>query len=193
MEEFYSLQGEGFNTGKAAYFIRIGGCDVGCHFCDVKEAWDASLAEPVDVEDIIKRIEPLPAKNVVVTGGEPLLYNLDYLTQRLKEIGITTFLETSGSSAFSGTWDWVCLSAKRNIPPLEDNLHKADELKIIVCGDDDFAFGEHYAMKVSRNCRLYLQPEWSKRHQMMDKIVQYIKQNPQWSISLQSHKYMQIP
>ncbi|MDR1848144.1 MAG: 7-carboxy-7-deazaguanine synthase QueE [Bacteroidales bacterium] len=193
MEEFYSLQGEGFNTGKAAYFIRIGGCDVGCHFCDVKEAWNASLLAPVDVEDIIRRIKPLPARNVVVTGGEPLLYDLNYLTKRLHEEGITIFLETSGSSPFSGSWDWVCLSAKRNTEPLKENILRADELKIIVCDESDFSFAEHYATQVRNDCLLYLQPEWSCRNEMMKKIIEYIKQNPKWTISLQSHKYMQIP
>jgi organic radical activating enzyme len=194
MEEFYSLQGEGFNTGRAAYFIRIGGCDVGCYFCDVKEAWDASVLAPSSIDDVVKRAMQYPAKSVIVTGGEPLLYNLDTLCKKLKDNSIETILETSGSSKMSGYWDWVCISAKRNIPPLEENLKYANELKMIICEDKDFCFAEEYAEKVNINsCLLYLQPEWSVSEIMMPKIVEYIKQNPKWRISLQSHKYMQIP
>ncbi|MDR1725848.1 MAG: 7-carboxy-7-deazaguanine synthase QueE [Bacteroidales bacterium] len=193
LEEFYSLQGEGYNTGKAAYFIRIGGCDVGCDFCDSKQSWNISHIEPTKIDDIIRRIETLPTKNAVVTGGEPLLYNLDYLTKRLHEKGITVFLETSGTSKFSGQWDWICLSAKKNIKPLDENIKLADELKIIICDEDDFAFAEYYAKKVRMDCLLYLQPEWSVKDKVMNNIVEYIKQNPQWCISLQSHKYMNIP
>lgn len=194
MEEFYSLQGEGFNTGRAAYFIRIGGCDVGCYFCDVKEAWDASILAPTNIDDVIQRALKFPAKSVIITGGEPLLYNLNYLCNNLKERGIETILETSGSCKMSGKWDWVCISAKRNIPPLEENIQFANELKMIICEDKDFCFAEEYANKVNANtCLLYLQPEWSVRDIMMPKIVEYIKQNPKWRISLQSHKYMLIP
>ena len=135
MEEFYSLQGEGYNTGKAAYFIRIGGCDVGCEFCDVKEAWDASLHFPTKIEDVVERALSYPAKSVIITGGEPLLYNLDPICSMLRNNNIKIYLETSGSSKMSGSWDWVCLSAKRNIPPLEENLGYASELKMIICGD----------------------------------------------------------
>jgi len=194
MEEFYSLQGEGFNTGKAAYFVRVGGCDVGCHFCDVKEAWDAALLDPTRVEDVVERALQYPAKSVIVTGGEPLLYNLDLFCEKLHDNNIETILETSGSSKMSGKWDWICLSAKRNLPPLEENIKYAQELKMIICDEDDFAFAETYAEKVNLpNCFLYLQPEWSVREKMMPKIVEYIKSNPKWRISLQSHKYMQIP
>lgn len=194
MEEFYSLQGEGYNTGRAAYFIRIGGCDVGCYFCDVKEAWDASVLAPTPIEEIIERASSFPAKSVIITGGEPLLYNLTPLCKGLKENGIETILETSGSSKMSGEWDWVCISAKRNLPPIEENLKCANELKMIICDKADFAFAEEYALKVDINhCLLYLQPEWSVSDKMMHLIVEYIKLNPKWRISLQSHKYMQIP
>ncbi len=194
MEEFYSLQGEGYNTGRAAYFIRIGGCDVGCHFCDVKEAWDASVLAPTNIDDIVERALTYPAKSVIITGGEPLLYNLNPLCTKFKENSIETILETSGSSKMSGQWDWVCISAKRNFPPLEQNMKYANELKMIICEENDFAFAEEYASKVNiNNCLLYLQPEWSVRNKMMHRIVEYIKLNPKWRISLQSHKYMQIP
>ncbi|MCK9163851.1 MAG: 7-carboxy-7-deazaguanine synthase QueE [Bacteroidales bacterium] len=194
MEEFYSLQGEGYNTGKAAYFIRVGGCDVGCDFCDVKEAWDAALLAPTRIEDVVERASQFPAKSVIITGGEPLLYNLDPICKRLHENNLKTFLETSGSSPMSGSWDWVCLSAKRNIPPLETNLKYASELKMIICDDKDFEFAETYSNKVDNSkCFLYLQPEWSVRHIIMPKIIEYIKMNPKWRISLQSHKYMEIP
>ena len=194
MEEFYSLQGEGYNTGRAAYFVRVGGCDVGCHFCDVKEAWDAALHAPTKVEEVVNRANQYPAKSVIVTGGEPMLYNMDKLCKLLHDNNIETILETSGSSKMSGSWDWVCLSAKRNLPPLEENMKYAQELKMIICDDEDFEFAETYARKVNLpNCFLYLQPEWSVREKMMPKIVEYIKSNPKWRISLQSHKYMQIP
>jgi len=193
MEEFYSLQGEGFNTGKAAYFIRIGGCDVGCHFCDVKEAWDASLLSPTPIDEVVERANSYPAKSVIITGGEPLLYNLDLLCQKLKEKGIETILETSGSSKISGVWDWICLSAKRNLPPLEENMKFASELKMIICDEDDFLFAEQYAKKVEKTCKLYLQCEWSVSNTMTPLIVDYIKANPKWRISLQSHKYIRIP
>ncbi|MBP1629193.1 MAG: 7-carboxy-7-deazaguanine synthase QueE [Bacteroidetes bacterium] len=193
MEEFYSLQGEGYNTGKAAYFIRIGGCDVGCHFCDVKEAWDAAMHEPTRIEDVVQRAKSFPAKSVIITGGEPLLYNLDKLCKSLRDENIETILETSGSSPMSGVWDWVCLSAKHNLLPLEANLPLADELKMIICDNSDFEFAERFAQKVNNKCKLYLQPEWSVRNNMIPLIVEYIKANPKWRISLQSHKYIHIP
>lgn len=193
MEEFYSLQGEGYNTGKAAYFIRIGGCDVGCEFCDVKEAWDASLHSPTNIDQVIERAKLYPAKSVIITGGEPLLYNLNPICEKLRSLGIETILETSGSSRMSGYWDWICLSAKRNLPALEENLYMANELKMIICNNDDFEFAENYSEKVNKECKLYLQPEWSVSNNMMPLIVEYIKLNPKWRISLQSHKYMKIP
>ena len=193
MESFYSLQGEGFNTGKAAYFARIGGCDVGCKWCDVKESWDASQYPPVPTDNIIQEAASFPAKAIVVTGGEPLLYNLDFLCKGLEEQGIRTFIETSGSSPLSGKWDWICLSPKKNAPPLPELCLKASELKVIIEHPDDFIWAEENARKVSDSCILYLQPEWSVSQQMFPKIVDYILTHPQWKISLQSHKYMRIP
>lgn len=193
MEEFYSLQGEGYHTGEAAYFIRIGGCDVGCYWCDVKESWNADLHPAIATDEIIERAASYPAKAVIITGGEPLNYNLDYLCNQLQNKGIKTFLETSGSSPMSGSWDWICLSPKHNIHPLESNLLLAGELKVIITDDTDFEWAEINAAKVNQACLLYLQPEWSKREKMMPKIIDYIMRNPKWRISLQSHKYMRIP
>ena len=193
MEEFYSLQGEGFHTGKAAYFARIGGCDVGCRWCDVKESWDASAYPPVPADLIIKKAASFPAKSIVVTGGEPLLYNLDYLCRGLKLHGIQTFLETSGSSPLSGTWDWICLSPKKNAPALIEISTRACELKVIIETANDFLWAEENALKVNQECILYLQPEWSVSQKIIPEIVEYIQKNPQWKISLQSHKYMRIP
>lgn len=193
MEEFYTLQGEGFNTGQAAYFIRIGGCDVGCRWCDVKESWNASQFPPSPVDPIVERAASFPAKAVVITGGEPMLYNLDYLCRELENRGIRRFLETSGSQPLSGTWDWVCMSPKKDSPPLNENALKASELKVIVHDDTDFNWAEENARTVSPDCQLYLQPEWSQRSTMMPKIIRYIQSHPRWKISLQSHKYMRIP
>ena len=193
IEEFYSLQGEGFNMGKPAYFARIGGCDVCCHWCDSKESWDADKYPPVLTDTIIEHAGSYPAKSIVVTGGEPLLYNLDYLCSGLRQAGIKTFLETSGSSALSGDWDWICLSPKKDAHPLTEIFKKADELKVIIEELPDLEWAEQNAKKVSSHCLLYLQPEWSRRNDMIPVIVEYIKSHPQWNISLQSHKYMRIP
>lgn len=193
MEEFYSIQGEGFNTGKAAYFTRIGGCDVGCKWCDSKESWDASKWPPVPTVEVVQRILKYPAKAVVVTGGEPLMYNLSYFCKLLKDNNIETFLETSGSHSLSGEWDWICLSPKRNQAPLPAIFHRADELKVIIENEDDFLWAEENARKVSDHCRLYLQPEWRQREKIMPRIVDYILSHPAWRISIQSHKYMHIP
>jgi len=193
MEEFYSLQGEGFNTGLAAYFLRIGGCDVGCRWCDVKESWNSSLYPPVSTDEIIRHAAGSPARSVVVTGGEPLLYNLGYLCAGLKERGIKTYLETSGSQPLSGTWDWICVSPKQGSPPLEEMLGMADELKVIIHETPDFTWAEENAVKVRPGCALFLQPEWSQAKVMMPAIIEYIKKDPRWRISLQSHKYMRIP
>jgi 7-carboxy-7-deazaguanine synthase len=193
MEEFYSLQGEGFHTGKPAYFVRIGGCDVGCRWCDVKEAWNASSCPPVSSALIAEHASNHPAKAIVVTGGEPLLYNLDDLCNELHKRGISTFLETSGSSALSGEWDWICLSPKKDLPPLAEIFPLAGELKVIIESFEDFSWAEENARKVNDNCLLFLQPEWSVREQMIPQIVTYIKEHPEWRISLQSHKYMKIP
>ncbi len=193
MEEFYTIQGEGFNTGKAAYFIRIGGCDVGCHWCDVKESWDANVHPLTKVDQIIKNLQNYQAKSVVVTGGEPLMYNLNSITRLLKEQNIETFIETSGAYPLSGTWDWICLSAKKTMKPLDEIYSKANELKVIVYNQNDFKWAEEQAQKVGPNCYLYLQPEWSKRNELLPHIIAYVKQHPKWMISLQTHKYINIP
>jgi len=193
MEQFYTIQGEGFNTGKAAYFIRLGGCDVGCHWCDVKESWDASIHPLTSTEKIIADVLAENAKAVVVTGGEPLHYNLDPLTKQLKEKNIETFIETSGAYPLTGEWDWICLSPKKTSPPLPDIYNKAHELKIIVFNKHDFIWAEEEAKKVHKDCILFLQPEWSKRDEMTPMIIDYVKTNPKWMISLQTHKYMNIP
>lgn len=193
MEEFYSLQGEGYHTGKAAYFVRIGGCDNGCWWCDVKESWDASIHKMVEVDQIVERALLYPARSVVVTGGEPLLYDLDYLCIRFHEAGYRLFLETSGSEPISGSWDWICLSPKPLIPPLPEYYHIAHELKVIITQPDDFEWAETVAGKVGNDCKLFLQPEWSRRGALMNKVVEFIKQHPHWRMSLQSHKYMNIP
>ena len=193
MEEFYTIQGEGFNSGKAAYFIRIGGCDVGCHWCDVKESWDASVHPLTSTDTIFAHAGQYPAKAVVITGGEPLQYNLNYITAQLKQKNIQTFIETSGAYPLSGYWDWVCLSPKKTMPPLPGIPEQADELKIIVFNKHDFKWAEENAKNVRPDCKLFLQPEWSKRNEMTPLIVEYVKEHPQWMTSLQSHKYMNIP
>jgi organic radical activating enzyme len=193
MEEFYSLQGEGIHTGKPAYFLRIGGCEVGCYFCDVKESWDANKHTLTSVDEIVQRIVANPSKAVVVTGGEPMLYNLDYLCKKLKEKNIELFLETSGSEPISGAWDWICVYTKKNHPPLHNVLLQADELKVVICNETDFTWAEENAIFVNNNCQLLLQPEWNNRKNIIPKIVDYILKKPQWRISLQSHKYMEIP
>ena len=193
MEDFYTLQGEGFHTGRPAYFTRIGGCDVGCSWCDVKESWNAKLWPLTDTDEIVKRISSCVAKSVVVTGGEPLMYSLDYLCGELKKHNIKTFLETSGSHPLSGNWDWICLSPKKYKPPLNEIYTKANELKVIIQSKGDFDWAEKNAERVGSNCVLYLQPEWSKRTDIMEPIIDYAMKNPKWQVSLQSHKYMGIP
>lgn len=192
MEEFYTIQGEGFHTGKAAYFIRIGGCDVGCHWCDVKESWNADLHPPTNSDLIIKNAVE-HAKTVVITGGEPSMWNLDYLTNSLQENQIKTHVETSGAYKLTGKWNWICLSPKKTKLPLEAIYPKAHELKVIVSNNHDFKFAEEQAAKVSENCELFLQPEWSKRELITPKIVDFVMKNPKWKISLQTHKYLNIP
>lgn len=193
MEEFYTIQGEGFHSGKAAYFIRVGGCDVGCHWCDVKESWDASLHPLTKTDLIVEHAMQYAGKAVVVTGGEPSMYNMHYLTEQLKAKGIQTFIETSGAYLLTGTWDWVCLSPKKNGPPLLENFSKADELKVIVYNKSDFDWAEKNALHVRSDCKLFLQPEWSKSKDVMPLIVDYVMAHPQWNVSLQTHKYMHIP
>jgi len=193
MEEFYSIQGEGFYTGNSAYFLRIGGCDVGCHWCDVKESWDENLHPPTKVLDMITNILKFPTETVVVTGGEPLMWNMNFLTRKLKEKGLRTHLETSGSHKLSGEWDWVCLSPKKFQKSLEAIKPMADELKIIVKNKSDFQWAEKQRDGVSKECKLYLQPEWSNKKKMIPLIIDYVLQNPEWQISLQTHKYLHIP
>lgn len=193
MEEFYTIQGEGFHTGKAAYFIRLGGCDVGCHWCDVKESWDATLHPLTSADQIVENACKYPSKTVVVTGGEPLIYNLDYLTAQLQKAGIKTFIETSGAYPLSGHWDWICLSPKKFKAPRKEVLDVAGELKVIVFNKSDFAWAEEHAQMVSAGCKLYLQPEWSKANDMTPLIIDYVMTNPKWEISLQTHKYLNIP
>jgi organic radical activating enzyme len=193
MEEFYSLQGEGIHTGKPAYFLRVGGCLVGCRFCDVKESWDANKHTLTQVDEIVQRIVLNPSGAVVVTGGEPLLYDLTYLCTALKNNNIQLYLETSGSEPISGQWDWICVSPKRNHPPLRKVLNRANELKVVICKEADFEWAEENAQYINPDCHLLLQPEWSNSKNVMPAIVDYILTNPKWRISLQSHKYMDIP
>lgn len=192
MEEFYTIQGEGFHTGKAAYFIRIGGCDVGCHWCDVKESWNADL-HPATHTDIIVENAVKLAKTVVVTGGEPLTWNMNYLTQNLQRRELKTHIETSGAYPLTGDWNWICLSPKKTKLPLTPIYELANELKIIINNKHDFIFAEEQANKVNEHCELFLQPEWSKKDLMTPLIVDYVMQNPKWKISLQTHKYLNIP
>jgi len=193
MEQFYTLQGEGFHQGRAAYFIRLGGCDVGCVWCDVKDSWDASQHPVSGIENIIAEVKKTPAEIVVVTGGEPLMHNLDALTRQLREEGLKTHIETSGAHPLSGYWDWICLSPKKFKAPLPEILPKAHELKIVVFNRSDFSWAEKYASLVSPACRLYLQPEWEKAQSMTPLIIDYIKAHPKWELSLQLHKYINVP
>jgi organic radical activating enzyme len=193
MESFYTLQGEGFHQGKAAYFIRLAGCDVGCVWCDVKESWDEELYPLQTIEEIVNKAKQNPARLAVITGGEPTLHNLEKLTGALKSEGFSTNIETSGSSPLTGKWDWICLSPKKFKAPLEEILDKANELKIIIFNKSDFQWAEKYAAKVSSDCKLYLQPEWSKSEKVTPLIIDYIKENPKWELSLQIHKYINVP
>ena len=192
MEEFYTIQGEGYHTGKAAYFIRIGGCDVGCHWCDVKESWNAEIHPPTHVNTIVNHAKKY-SDTVVITGGEPLMWSMNYLTSELQNHGIKTHIETSGAYSFSGVWDWFCLSPKKTKLPLEEVYKEANELKMIIFNKSDFKFAEEQAAKVGVNCELFLQPEWSKKEKMTELIVEYVMKNPKWKISLQTHKYLNIP
>jgi len=192
MEEFYTIQCEGYHTGEAAYFIRVGGCDVGCHWCDVKESWNAELHPPTLANTIVEHAKKY-SDTVVITGGEPLMWSMDYLTKKLQQNGIKTHIETSGAYSFSGIWDWFCLSPKKTKLPLKEVYKEADELKIIIFNKSDFKFAEEQAAKVGSNCELFLQPEWSKKEKMTELIVDYVMKNPKWKISLQTHKYLNIP
>jgi 7-carboxy-7-deazaguanine synthase len=192
MEEFYTIQGEGYHTGKAAYFIRVGGCDVGCHWCDVKESWNAEVHPPTHVNTIVNHAKKY-SDTVVITGGEPVMWSMNYLTSELQNHGIKTHIETSGAYSFSGVWDWFCLSPKKTKLPLDEVYKEANELKMIIFNKSDFKFAEEQAAKVGVNCELFLQPEWSKKEKMTELIVEYVMKNPKWKISLQTHKYLNIP
>lgn len=193
VEDFYTIQGEGYHTGKPAYFIRLGGCDVGCRWCDAKYTWNPKLYPPTAVDTVVARATSCAAQAIVVTGGEPLIYPLDRLTDALHAQGLEIFLETSGTHPFSGSFDWVCLSPKRQLPPLDEAFARADELKVIVESEADFAWAERNAARVGGACRLYLQPEWSVAERVMPLIVEYVKAHPAWNVSIQTHKYMHIP
>jgi 7-carboxy-7-deazaguanine synthase len=193
MEHFYTIQGEGFHQGKAAYFVRLGGCDVGCVWCDVKDSWDASQYPLVEIRDLIMDLRKSSAVIVVITGGEPLMYDLDNLTTELKNAGLKAHIETSGAYPLTGTWDWICVSPKKFRAPLEEILPKANELKVVIFNRSDFEWAEKYARLVSATCKLYLQPEWDKAGEMTPLVVEYIKKNPQWELSLQLHKYINVP
>jgi 7-carboxy-7-deazaguanine synthase len=191
MEEFYTIQGEGYHTGTAAYFIRVGGCDVGCHWCDVKESWNADLHPPTNIKAIVANAKPY--KTIVVTGGEPLTWDMQPLTSLLKNEGLQVHIETSGAYEVTGTWDWFCLSPKKTKLPVKSAYNLANELKVIIHNKHDFSFAEEQANLVNPNAILFLQPEWSKKEEMTPLIVDYVMQNPKWRVSLQTHKYLNIP
>ena len=192
MEEFYTIQGEGYHKGTAAYFIRIGGCDVGCHWCDVKESWDAELHPPTDIVSIVTNAASY-SDTIVVTGGEPLTWDMGPLTEALKIKNLNTHIETSGAYPLTGHWDWICLSPKKIKLPVGDIHQKAHELKVIVYNKHDLKFAEDQASQVNKDCVLYLQPEWSVREKVIPMIVDYVMKNPKWKVSLQTHKYLNIP
>lgn len=193
MEAFYTIQGEGFHSGTPAYFIRLAGCDVGCHWCDVKESWDAEKHRLENITSIVSQAEKFPSRFVVITGGEPLMYNLDELCRQLKKKNFYLAMETSGAHSFSGIFDWICLSPKKAKPPKQEIYSHANELKIIIYNKDDFKWAEEHAAMVSSDCKLYLQPEWGKSEKMLPLIIEYAKNNPSWNISLQTHKFLNIP
>ena len=193
MEAFYTLQGEGFHQGRAAYFIRLGGCDVGCVWCDVKESWDASKHPLITITSIVAEAKKYPGRLAVITGGEPLMHDLSELTTALQEAGFETNMETSGSSPLSGEWDWICLSPKKFKAPLPESIPAANELKIVVFNLHDFDWAETYAAQVNKECKLFLQPEWDKAAEVTPMIIEYIKSNPKWGLSLQVHKYINVP
>jgi len=193
MEDFYTIQGEGYYQGHAAYFIRLGGCDVGCVWCDVKESWDASTHSLTSIETMVDKARQSGAPMAVVTGGEPAMYDLFPLTQALQTAGLKTNIETSGAYALTGTWDWICFSPKKFKKPHSSIYALADELKVVVYHPSDLAWAEEHAMEVNPSCELFLQPEWSREKEMLPLIIDYIKQYPRWKVSLQIHKYMNIP
>ena len=193
VEDFYTIQGEGYHSGKPAYFIRLGGCDVGCRWCDAKYTWNPKVFPPTEVDVIVERAASCSAQAIVITGGEPLLYPLGTLTRELHSRGLEIFLETSGTQPLSGEFDWVCLSPKRQLPPLDEAFRRADELKVIVQTKEDIAWAQECQAKVGRKCRLYLQPEWSVYEGIIPTLVEWVKEHPEWNISIQTHKFMHIP
>lgn len=192
MERFYTLQGEGCHSGKAAYFIRTAGCPVRCSWCDVKESWDAKSHPEISAIDIVDQI-PAVVKTVIITGGEPLIWNMNCLTSLLHQKGLKVHLETSAAVPLTGQWDWICVSPKKAKEPLDEVLCIADELKVVICCAEDFFWAEKHARKTKKSCALLLQPEWDKRDTIMPMIIQYVMEHPQWRASLQTHKYMNIP
>jgi organic radical activating enzyme len=193
MEHFYTIQGEGYHSGKAAYFLRLGGCDVGCVWCDVKESWDASLHPQVSIAQMVNYALEAKALNLVITGGEPFMYNLQYLTEYIHSKGLKAWVETSGAYPLTGSWDWVCLSPKKFKKPVKSIYAHANELKIIVYNKSDFDWAMEHAALVNEACKLYIQPEWSREKEVMPLIIDFVKANPGWTISLQTHKYLHIP
>jgi organic radical activating enzyme len=193
VEAFYTLQGEGFHQGKAAYFVRLGGCDVGCTWCDVKESWDASLHPQKSVEEIVEQAIQYPGRIAIITGGEPLMHNCTPLTRQLHASGFHTHIETSGAWPLSGDWDWICLSPKKFKAPLPEILQLANELKVVVFNRSDFDWAQKYASLVSSQCKLFLQPEWGRSATVTPQIIEFIKDHPQWEFSLQLHKYIHVP
>ncbi len=193
MEHFNTIQGEGYYQGNAAYFIRLGGCDVGCVWCDVKDSWDASKHPQLSIDEIVKYVTDAKANLAVITGGEPLMHNLNELTNALHQKNIQTNIETSGAYSLSGELDWICVSPKKFRAPLPEVLQKANELKVVIFNYSDFKWAEQHAEQVAADCKLYLQPEWDKSSEMLPLIIDFVKQNPKWRISLQVHKYMNIP
>lgn len=193
LEAFYSIQGEGYHTGKPAYFIRLAGCNVGCSWCDVKESWDEANGKRYTVSKIVELVKATSALRVIITGGEPTLFNLLPLTAALNKEGIKTHLETAGTNLITGKWDWICVSPKKFKAPLEESVRQADELKIIVATKNDFTWGKAFLKLVKKECKPFLQPEWSKFAKMQESMVEYVKKYPQWRISLQTHKYLNVP
>lgn len=193
MEDFYTIQGEGFYQGSAAYFIRLGGCKVRCVWCDVKDSWDEDAHAKVEVSQLVEKAKSSGCKIVVITGGEPTMHNLSHLTSELKKAGLRTHLETSGAYSLTGTWDWVCFSPKKFMPPHPSVAALADELKVVIFHKSDFAWAEDFAKLVKPGCELFLQPEWSKEKEVLPMLVEYVKANPQWKISAQIHKYIDVP
>ncbi len=193
MESFYSIQGEGFYTGNPAYFLRVGGCDVGCYWCDVKESWDSNIHPLRKVDELVREALSFPANTMVVTGGEPLMWDMKYLTDNVKKNGIRTHLETSGSHKLTGSWDWICLSPKKFQNPIKTIKPLANELKIIIKNKSDFEWAENQREGINKHCKLYLQPEWSEKDKIIPLIIDYVMRFPLWGISLQTHKYLNLP